>query len=44
MTENIKTVANLKEQLSKSSGIISKNFNKPMQKLNKEMLYGIQVS
>jgi hypothetical protein len=33
MSENSKTVANLKGQLSKLSGIISKSFKKPKQKL-----------
>jgi hypothetical protein len=37
MSENSKTVANLKGQLSKFSGIISKSFKKPKQKLIKEM-------
>jgi hypothetical protein len=44
MSENSKTVANLKGQLSKFSGIISKSFKKPKQKLIKEMLYGIQAA
>jgi hypothetical protein len=44
MSENTKTVANLKGQLSKFSGIISKSFKKPKQKLIKEMLYGIQAA
>ena len=44
MSENSKTVANLKGQLSKFSGIISKGFKKPKQKLIKEMLYGIQAA
>lgn len=44
MSENSKIVANLKGQLSKYSGIISKSFSKPKQKLIKEMLYGIQAS
>jgi len=39
MGENSKTVANLKGQLSKFSGIISKSFKKPTQKPIKEMLY-----
>jgi hypothetical protein len=39
-----KTVAGLKEQLSKFSGIISKEFNKAKRRLIKEMLYGIQAS
>ena len=44
MSVNSKVVANLKGQLSKFSGIISKGFKKPKQKLIKEMLYGIQAS
>jgi hypothetical protein len=44
MSENSKTVANLKGQLSKFSGIISKGFRKSKQRLIKEMLYGIQAS
>ena len=44
MSMNSKIVANLKGQLSKFSGIISKGFKKPKQKLIKEMLYGIQAS
>jgi hypothetical protein len=41
MSAESKTVASLKGQISKFSGIISKGFNKPKQKLIKEMLYGI---
>ncbi|GAB4544289.1 MAG: hypothetical protein Fur0020_13690 [Thermodesulfovibrionia bacterium] len=44
MSSESKTVANLKGQLSKFSGIISKVFNKPKQRLIKEILYGIQAS
>jgi len=44
MRRESKTVANLKGQLSKFSGIISKGFNKAKKKLIKEMLYGIQAS
>lgn len=44
MSVESKTVANLKGQLSKFSGIISKKFRKPKQRLLKEMLYGIQAS
>src|SRR3972149_11458187 len=39
-----KTIATLKGQLSKFSGIISKRFKKPKHRLIKEMLYGIQAS
>ncbi len=44
MSVEYKTVAGLKAQLSKFSGIISKGFKKPKKKLIKEMLYGIQAS
>lgn len=44
MSGNSKTAANLKGQLSKYSGIISKGFNKAKRKLIREMLYGIQAS
>jgi hypothetical protein len=44
MSAESKTVANLKGQLSKFSGIISKKFKKPKHRLIKEMLYGIQAS
>jgi hypothetical protein len=44
MSGDSKTVANLKGQISKFSGIISKKLKKPKQKLIKEMLYGIQAS
>ena len=39
-----KTVAGLKEQLSKFSRIISKEFNKAKRRLIQEMLYGIKAS
>jgi len=44
MSENSRTVANLKGQLSKFSGIIAKGFCKPKQRLIKEMMYGIQAA
>ena len=44
MGQECKTVAVLKGQLSKFSGIISKRFRKPKQRLIKEILYGIQAS
>jgi len=44
MSVESKMVANLKGQLSKFSGIISKKFKKPKHRLIKEMLYGIQAS
>jgi hypothetical protein len=44
MTENSRIVAVIKGQLSKFSGIISKDLPKPKQRLVREMLYGIQAS
>jgi hypothetical protein len=44
MTENTRTVAVLKGQISKFSGIISKGLSKPKRKLIKEIIYGIQAS
>src|SRR4030065_2899237 len=44
MSGESKTIANLKGQLSKFSGIISKGFKKPKRNLIKKMLYGIQAS
>lgn len=44
MSVNSKIIANLKGQLSKFSGIISKGFKKPKQRLIKEILYGVQAS
>jgi hypothetical protein len=44
MSEESRTVASLKGQLSKFSGIISKGVKKPKKRLVKEMLYGIQAS
>jgi hypothetical protein len=44
MRQESKTVATLKGQLFKFSGIISKQFAKPKRRLIKEMLYGIQAS
>lgn len=43
MSRESKTVASLKGQLSKFSGIISKGFKKPKRRLIKELLYGIQA-
>ena len=37
-------IATSKGQLGKFSGIISKGFSKPKQRLIEEMLYGIQAS
>ena len=44
MTENTRTVAVLKGQISKFSGIISKGLSKPKRKLIKEIIYGIQAA
>ena len=44
MTENTRTVAALKGQISKFSGIISKGLPKPKRKLIKEIVYGIQAA
>jgi hypothetical protein len=44
MTENTRTVAVIKGQLSKFSGIIAKGLPKAKQRLIKEMLYGIQAA
>lgn len=44
MTENAKTVANIKGQLSKFSGIIAEGLSKAKQRLIREMIYGIQAS
>jgi hypothetical protein len=43
MTENSRTVAVIKGQLSKFSGIISKGLPKAKQRLVREMIYGIQA-
>jgi hypothetical protein len=43
MTSDSRTVATIKGQMSKFSGIISKNLSKAKQRLIKEMLYGIQA-
>jgi len=44
MSGKSRTVATLKGQLSKFSGIISKRFKKPKKRLIKEIVYGIQAS
>jgi len=44
MSGEIKAAANLKGQLSKYSGILSKRFNNSKHMLIKEMPYGIQAS
>jgi hypothetical protein len=44
MSGNSKTVADLKGQLTKFSGIISKGYRKAKRRLIKEMMYGIQAS
>ena len=43
MTENSRTVAVIKGQLSKFSGIISKGLPKAKRRLVREMIYGIQA-
>jgi hypothetical protein len=43
MTENSKTVAAIKGQVSKFSGIISKGLPKAKRRLVREMIYGIQA-
>lgn len=44
MTSDTRTVATIKGQMSKFSGIISEGLSKPKQKLIKEMIYGIQAT
>jgi len=44
MTENARTTAAIKGQLSKFSGIIAQGFSKAKQRLIKEMIYGIQAA
>ena len=44
MTGESNTIAAIKGQLSKFSGIISKGLSKPKQRLIKEMIYGIQAA
>lgn len=44
MSVEYKIAANIKGQLSKFSGIISKGVKKPKQRLIKEILYGVQAS
>jgi len=44
MTSDSRTVAVIKGQMSKFSGIISQNLSKPKQRLTKEMIYGIQAA
>ena len=43
MTRDSRTVAAIKGQMSKYSGIISMNLSKAKQSLVREMLYGIQA-
>lgn len=43
MTSESRTVAVIKGQMSKFSGIITKGLSKPKQRLVKEMIYGIQA-
>lgn len=44
MTDDSNTVAAIKGQISKFSGIISKGLSKPKQRLVKEMIYGMQAA
>ena len=44
MGEDTIIVAKIKAQLSKFSGIISKGYSVPKQRLIKEFLYGIQAT
>jgi hypothetical protein len=44
MTENSRSAAVIKGQISKFSGIISRELSKPIQKLIREMVYGIQAA
>lgn len=44
MTSESRTVAVIKGQISKFSGIIAKGLSKPKQRLIKEMIYGIQAA
>jgi hypothetical protein len=44
MTSQCTTVAVIKGQMSKFSGIITKGLSKPKQRLVKEMIYGIQAA
>jgi len=44
MSDTSRTVANLKGQIARFSGIISKGFTKPKRRLIKELLYGIQAA
>ena len=44
MTENSRTASVIKGQISKFSGIISRELPKPKQKLVREMIYGIQAA
>ena len=44
MTKNSRTAAVIKGQISKYSGIISRDLPRPKQKLVREMIYGIQAA
>lgn len=44
MVNNTRTIAEIKALMSRYSGIISKDFSKPKQKLIKEIIYGIQAT
>lgn len=44
MTENSRTVAAIKGQIAKFSGIVAKGLPKPKRKLVKDLIYGIQAA
>ena len=44
MAENSRTVAAIKGQVTKFSGIIARDPSKPKRKLVKEIIYGIQAA
>jgi len=44
MTRDLRTVAAIKGQISKFSGIISRDLSKAKRRLVREMIYGIQAS
>jgi len=44
MISDTRTVATIKGQMSKFSGIISEGLSKPKQRVIKEMIYGIQAT
>jgi len=44
MAENSRTVAAIKGQVTKFSGIIARDLSKPKRKLVKKIIYGIQAA